>query len=1450
MYAEEDVIPGTEGQSSDHEEEEEKDAEDVGFDNEDGEDEEADNYERDNPETAEEREMFNAETPEDDTNDSHLELNAQDRETGSSSFLNHLQERYGQQDESDDVIMSTDDDSDDGDLVAVSAAEKRKRAQVMRKTGTLDAFCKKQRDKDDNDEPKGAKRRKVQENLQSSESENEDEEMVDASVLPESEIVADESEITMTEDAEDYANVVTENEDEDLSDNEEENQQSAIVADNTEAPIESGGGGEDPDEPMANQQEVLPEIPLEILKHIDDDENFTHGGQKILLDLNHKSRSNPLAYTDATKCFEFLIPINLFETKIGENVIHPWYYDQKSFKKFQAAYLMAYLATKCQETNKNVSVSLWPVSSSSRDHKDPNFSFRDGFNTNQNTVYFIHIICYDMTGLEAFSKYMTCFLEEETSNNRRGHNGSLVKDPFKVITRFQSRPSAIGHLALKCQSRLPKQQWAKIAGGLLTDASTFSRALVLLAVEDTKTILANPMLPKYVYARASEILPVCKLINGGVQEESEAVSVEESPCMKEMFSLERVLTHMIQSNFEELVTTMLLNRPEFDANGDPASLDNFILWPDDRPAFCINPDNVYNLPCVVDAKGSNSFPLSCELVADPLRSSNGNQEIIVDTSNNLRDIYDKLEMITSQDREGDEFSRKNNLIRLVLSKTSELELPWHKSLKKFMRFVEDHEINIERFIPPLESKNEGKTHNIGNVFANSFWHHCQHGSQIGNVHTPMTKLLYIGLAGLLTKPQHTPAGMIFYGIYSGGKSFMFELLQEMFPTGAVESTVGGSAQSLLQNVSKIIKVMHEEDKNILKDTMSEGLSLAKAFTQPGKQMYERNEQTPEGTFRVTRLEFNNKAVWCRATNSGLYKVDPAFLSRNVVCNIGSQNPTNRNKEALALSAQTKASSQIKTSFNEAFMIQFFLYHHLDMLTAYCGENIENNLYTFIYAKVGELHSSLNVANPRTGGFVRNFARVHTLMTCVQVCLNGLECFTADDIENMRDSIPITAGALHPDHVIVDQLEEMSNRKSILNRLGMEIHTLLMCHMACFDGAASIFFGMSIPFDTTATICAQEVLMVLKDLCYAGVSLTENQDYIQINYKKPQLIEAIIQNMKTQYNRRRDEETIRTALQELGLRVVKNAGVDSAAVSFQEKTVEISKKLISTTTTINEQWAFQKLGEKGLVFEISKVDGNWKYGLDSKFNFAGHDVMNGEINRLADQLCETVEETTLYFIPYSLSSACITSQTLSQLRCEDDRIGMFMEKFHTVMPIGSFECHETQGIVFPPKTYKILKTLDTTVAASKDVGEMHIGFSKAAQLVGLFEGDFEDDSYLVVEPQTRDRLEFGLINKETAQMGREPFIPKPEDYKVKNARHIPKEEHKYFSEHVKKRVEHCSETVQDWIEFKPGQNNENIIERQVFELSPLGKKIKTEEVKDIIFARICREGLQKAFKDRF
>ena len=525
-----------------------------------------------------------------------------------------------------------------------------------------------------------------------------------------------------------------------------------------------------------------------------------------------------------------------------------------------------------------------------------------------------------------------------------------------------------------------------------------------------------------------------------------------------------------------------------------------------------------------------------------------------------------------------------------------------------------------------------------------------------------------------------------------------------------------------------------------------------------------------------------------------------------------------------------------------------------MITSYCGEDIENKLYAFIYAKVGELHPALNIANPRTGGFVRNFARVHSIMTSVQACLYNLECFTSGEISDMKRALASSrTPEAESDLEFVKDLEIMSKKGNLMERLGSDVHTYLLCHMCLFDGAASIFFGMSIPFDTTATVSAQEVLMVLKDLCYRGVSNTDNNhNYIKINYKKVALIEKIIAKMWSDYNRRRDEETIATALQELTLRTVTHAGIESAAILYQESSIEISKKMLSSTTTKHEQKGFKALYDNHLVHKIYREDlpqsgsSRWMYDEKVKFRLGGTQC-SSFIQSLADAFTEDIGETTFYFIPYSCATQQPTGATMSSLKYNNQNVMNFVERFHTILPQSSFTYAELQGIMITESTFNMLDTMDTTLGSSINIGEMHIGFSKVAQIVGLFEGDNRDDSYLVVEPQKRSQLNFGEINRKTAQMGNEPFAPKESDYKVKNARFIPKNEYNNMPDHVKVVIDECQETLDPYVEFKQGQNNETLIEREVFNNGTIGKKIHSEAVKDIIFNRISKAGQQRAFK---
>ena len=1405
--------------------------EDIGFDDEDNEeDDEYNQYVAENPETQEEYEQMNAETPEEDPEHMHVSLlNAREQEEEQSdldrmrqrvesraeSYARELQEERRQHGNALSSLSSYASDEEDTSMTGRSRLKRTRVYSSDEEDSVLDAQLAEKKKAADAERRKRLKKTGRLTSFFTNPSEPPRETHPDLSSS---------------------------------DDDDAETNPPTLVPQPQPQPQPPS---QDTMVPDATAGAPVPK--REILKNLKTEDDYAHTGSKLLLDLTLKSSPRPAQIRDANEVFEFLFPLAIFDTKVGDKEMRAWHRDQKSFKKFQAAYFTAFLASKCHAAGENVSVHIWPVSNQPCDYKSPSCSFKEIFNSQYNTLYFVHIICYERSGLRAFNRYMTYFIKKSSADDesrQRHESNRMPKDPFKC-TRFMADAAATpaGNLHSVCASRLPKKKWQSLKGAVFTDAADFAQGLVLLAMEHCGTVIAHPRRHEYAECHVNVILPVCRTLDDGVDD---GMQVEPSLIMKEMFSIQNVLTNMLAESHPDLVQTMIENRPEQSDEGELVSATTYVMWPDSHPAYHINATNIRNFCKIFDATGSSSFALSAELVKSKETASTGNQELIVDVADGLDDIYDMLQSITERYEGEEQFSQKNFLLRLVLAKNSDIELPWHKSLKRFMRYIEDHDIPVDRFTPKLCSASTDGSRNLGNVFPESVWQHCQHGGQIGNVHTPMTKLLYVGLAGLLTNPQHSPAGMIFYGMYSAGKSFMFELLQEMFPEGGVEVCAGGSAQSLLQNVSKMIKMMHEEDKNILKDA-GEGVNLNKAFFQKGSQVYERNEQTPEGNYRVTRLEYKNDAIFFRATNSGLYKIDPAFLSRNVVCNIGSQNPTKRSKEALAISAQTNVSKRIRDSFNEAFLIKFFFFHYFDMITSYCGEDIENKLYAFIYAKVGELHPALNIANPRTGGFVRNFARVHSLMTTVQACLYNLECFTAGEIADMRAALagPETQERAQ-DRKFIDQLEAMSKKKTLTERLGSEAHTHLLCHMCLFDGAASIFFGMSIPFDTTATVSAQEVLMVLKDLCYRGVSNTENQNYIKINYKKAALIEKIIAKMWSDYNRRRDDETIATALQELTLRTVTHAGIESAAILYQDSSVEISKKMLSTTTTKHEQLGFKALRDNHLVHKIYRQDVSnssstrWMYDADVKFNLGGSQC-SSFIQSLADAFTEDCGETVFYFIPYSCATQQATGMTMTNLKYTNQNVMNFVERFHTILPQASFTFSDTNGIMFTEGTFNMLNTMDTTLGSSINIGEMHIGFSKVAQIVGLFEGENSDDSYLVVEPQKRSQLHFGEINRKTAQMGTAPFEPKESDYKVKNARFIPKNEYASMPPHVRVVIDECQETLDPFVEFKQGENNETLIEREVFESGTLGKKVHSAAVKDIIFGRISKAGQQRAFK---
>lgn len=1127
--------------------------------------------------------------------------------------------------------------------------------------------------------------------------------------------------------------------------------------------------------------------------------------------------------------FSYLFPIDFFH----------WHESRVKFKMFQATYCMAYVATSLHYQNCPITVHFWPVSFGEVKKETAMTNFFDSCARDDEVVYFVNIICYGREALEMFSKNLSY---DPTGVENRGGSKAGRKTRLQSlydISRDNPRKTAIGNIKYLCERRLPRKEWNNISQSLFRKPNEFAASLVLLA-KTIGTVQQDTTELNIVEGRHN-LLSFSKM---GTDDDG-AECIIEAPHAKTMFGFEEVLTAKFSTCASEFVDDAIigLNSANIETDG---TIENR-LWPDDTPAYFLSFTSVQNFPLMVDVIHSPTFPLSLRLVKDSLVQTDGD-EITVPPVSGLESLEEILANIIDDIRQngtddGECFDALLSISRLILTQNCQFHNPWQREILNFAKRVVSSGIStdvLKSSLSPDYNEEKMKFNYFGNESMMDLFNHCQHGMQMGNLHTPMAKLYTISLTALLRNPpQEQVPGALLNGIFSGGKSYMLQQIEDMFPEGAAEKSVGGSNQAEMENTYQMIKIQNELDPRLLsKNKHMQGLSIAKTnATEKGKQKYKRMQSKDGGPFVVETVEYNSRHTTFQAMNTDVNDLDPAMRSRCISMTVGDENkPDNKDKRetnGLSISATTKGSQKIKNSFTSTFQFRFWLFHVIDTVSGYClRKTPRSDLYSFMFQKIAKINSSLNISNPRTAGFVQNFARTHTLMEAVYITMNNLECFTASEIAEMQ-------ACLHPDDTtskqaeLVLQLKKMSS-KSLMKRVLTRPWALLMTHFSNFDDAASILYGMSIPFDTTSANAAKMILIVLKDLCYGGTTNQEASEYITIRYNTQTLVTAICTRLPKFNMKEKDEDHVRMALMSLAGRIItsnEGASVDAQAIIFRDKTVDVHKGLLSTTTTPMEKRAVKSLNANKFFEVILKSNSN--------------SLQEG--NQIWGAFVETGA--------HKLYKINVTSSRFTQFEHAHREISTFVDKL-SVLHTQKFCCrvegvaNQEQYYLISPDMMDMFLMMNTSTGSKQDeTAEFHTGFSKVAKLVGCFTGEAVNDNYVVVEPEFRNSIKYGMVSSDKAA----DYDPEDSDYIIRNPRFVPKEDLRALPAHCQDIIDEEPDTGNEFITFERDMNNEDLQERVAYQTSEIYKILglghgDSEKLRDIVYSRISRAGAQKHYRN--
>ncbi len=1130
--------------------------------------------------------------------------------------------------------------------------------------------------------------------------------------------------------------------------------------------------------------------------------------------------------SDPPEFYSYLFPLDIFH----------WHESRTNFRMFQASYFMAWIASALQYQGAAITVHFWPITFSSIREDHAMTSFYDSCNSDHEVVYFVNIIVYSIEALELFSKRISHDPNSLKAGSDNSAAGLRKNNPYS-ISRESPRKTATGNLKYICERRLPRREWLDIAPALFTRPDHFSSALVLLA-QKCGTINRGSSDLNIVENRH-------KILNFSYvgTEDSGEQTICESQLAQEMFGIKNVVASMFQESNIDFVTEVISGlNPGNDLN-DNGAIQHF-LWPKDFPSYHLSINSVCNIPLWVDAIESSTINLSKKLVKD-IEGQRDMDEITVPPVSGLESLEEILEDIVKEIKKNEEisFDELLSISRLILTQNCQFHNPWQRQILNFAKRIVETKMDVKKLkhtMNPEYIPDKDKFHYFANESMKDLFHHCEHGMQMGNLHTPMAKLVTLSLTALLRNPpQEQVPGALLNGIFSGGKSYMLQQIEDMFPRGAAEKSVGGSNQAEMENTHQKIVIHNELDPRLLsKNKHMQGLSIAKTVaTEKGKNQYKRMQQSSDGgPYEVETVEFNARHTTFRAMNTDVNDLDPAMRSRCVCMTVGDENKPEgsekRDTNSLSLSATSEPSQKIKKGFTETFQFRFWLFHVVDTISGYCVNKTHNgDLYSFMFSKIAKVNSSLNISNPRTAGFVQNFARTHTIMSAVYLTMNNFECFAPNEINELRKCI-VPGDVTSKQSILVGQLAEMS-AKPLMERVMTRPWALIMSHFANFDDAASILYGMSIPFDTTSANAAKMILIVLKDLCYGGSTNQEASEYMTIKYNTSTLVTAICTKMPKFGMKEKDEDHVRMALMSLASRIVtsvEGASVDAQAIIFRDKTVDVHKGLLSTTTTPMEKRAIDLLINENLFEKVKKQN--------------THSLQQ---NNKVWEAFESTGATELYKL-HASSPRC----TAFENRNRD--VFRFIDKL-SVMHTTKF-CVRVEAVIgdthyyINPEMMEIFTLMNTSNGSKRnETAEIHTGFSRVAKVVGCFHGESMNDNYVVVEPETRNSIKYGMISADKA----EDYEPDDKEYTIRNPRFIPAADLSHLPPHCQDIVKAESGTSNEFIKFEKNKNNEDIQERKAFQVSEIYKLLgkgggDSEGLRRMVYAKISRAGVQKSYRE--
>ena len=1189
----------------------------------------------------------------------------------------------------------------------------------------------------------------------------------------------------------------------------------------------------DPD-PSPSPSPGVPVSPFNLLKKNSEEQHeacaFT--GVQHLFSPNHESprlMSALSPISNPPEFFSYLVPIDFFH----------WHESRVKFKMFQAAYCMAYVASTLHFQNCPITVHFWPVTFGKESKENAMTNFSDSCVKERDTVYFVNIVCYGREALEMFSKQLSM---DPSSVETRGGSAKargVKRQSLYDISRDHPRKSAIGNLKYLCERRLPRKEWANISQSLFAKPTQLAPALVLLA-KRIGTIEKNTTELNLVEGKLN-LLSFSKM----APDDDGGECIIESPHARSMFGYQEVLAAMFGESSPEFVSDAIIGLNLADEEID--GVIEHYMWPEEMPAYHLSHGSVQNMALWVDVFRSPTFPLSLRLVKDSNIQTDGD-EITVPPVSGLESLEEILADIVDDIRQNDAndgkcFDELLSISRLVLTQNCQFHNPWQREILNFAKRVVSSGISTNQLksnLTPDYNEEKMQFNYFGNESMVDLFNHCQHGMQMGNLHTPMAKLYTCSLTALLRNPpQEQVPGALLNGIFSGGKSYMLQQIEDMFPMGAAEKSVGGSNQAEMENTYQMIKIQNELDPRLLKrNNHQQGLSIAKTnATEKGKQKYKRMQSRDGGPFTVETVEYNSRHTTFQAMNTDVNDLDPAMRSRCISMTVGDENkPDGKNKRetnGLSISATTKGSQRIKDSFTSTFQFRFWLFHVIDTVSGYClRKTPRSDLYSFMFQKIAKINSSLNISNPRTAGFVQNFARTHTIMSAVYITMNGLECFTEKELAEMEDCLaPNDTSSKQAE--LVGQLKEMSS-KPLMKRVLTRPWALIMSHFANFDDAASILYGMSIPFDTTSANAAKMILIVLKDLCYGGTTNQEASEYITIRYNTQTLVTAICTRLPKFNMKEKDEDHVRMALMSLAGRIVtsnEGASVDAQAIIFRDKTVDVHKGLLSTTTTPMEKRAVKLLKTNNFFDVILKSNSN--------------SLQEG--NKIWGAFLET-DAHKLYKID-------ATSTRFTTFEHRHREVNTFIDKLsvlHTskfCVRVDGLNDHSTCYLISPDMMDMFLMMNTSTGSKQDETAEFHTGFSKVAKLVGCFTGESVNDNYVVVEPEFRNSIKYGMVSSDKAA----DYDPEEADYTIRNPRFVPREDLRALPVHCQEIIDEQEDTGNEFITFEKDKNNEDLQEQiaysssEIYTMLGLGRG-DSEKLRNLVYSRISRAGIQSHYRN--